>query len=81
MLLQTTPTLRERQVLELICTGRTTNQIAAQLGISHKTASCHRMRLMEKAGVHDTISLFRWALLQGHVSLTQPQLSQGAEPR
>jgi DNA-binding NarL/FixJ family response regulator len=67
-------TLREIQVLELICQGQTTKQIADLLGISFKTAGCHRMRLMDKAGVHDSISLFRWALLKGHVRLDeQPQ--------
>jgi DNA-binding NarL/FixJ family response regulator len=63
------PTPRERQVLELICEGYSTKQIAGLLGISFKTAACHRMRLMDKAEVHDPISLFRWALLQGHIVL------------
>ncbi len=65
------PTPRERQVLELICEGYSTKQIAGLLGISFKTAACHRMRLMDKAEVHDPISLFRWALLQGHIILEQ----------
>jgi DNA-binding NarL/FixJ family response regulator len=63
------PTPRERQVLELICEGYSTKQIAGLLGISFKTAACHRMRLMDKAEVHDPISLFRWALLQGYIVL------------
>jgi DNA-binding NarL/FixJ family response regulator len=63
------PTPRERQVLELICEGYSTKQIAGLLGISFKTAACHRMRLMDKAEVHDPISLFRWALLEGHIVL------------
>jgi DNA-binding NarL/FixJ family response regulator len=65
----TDPTPRERQVLELICLGHSTKQIAGLLGISFKTAACHRTRLMDKAGVHDPISLFRWALLQGYTVL------------
>jgi len=67
--LRSDPTPRERQVLELICEGYSTKQIAGLLGISFKTAACHRMRLMDKAEVHDPISLFRWALLQGHIVL------------
>jgi DNA-binding NarL/FixJ family response regulator len=63
------PTPRERQVLELICQGQSTKQIADLLGVSYKTARCHRMNLMEKAGVHEAISLFRWALEKGHVRL------------
>jgi len=63
------PTPRERQVLTLICEGHSTKQIAALLGIRFKTAACHRMRLMDKAGVHDPISLFRWALLRRYIVL------------
>jgi DNA-binding NarL/FixJ family response regulator len=44
------PTARELQVLQLICDGCATKEIAARLGISFKTAVCHRYRLMEKAG-------------------------------
>jgi DNA-binding NarL/FixJ family response regulator len=56
-------------VLQLICDGHSTKQIAARLGISFKTAACHRTRLMDKAGVHETVSLFRWAVRSGYVSL------------
>jgi DNA-binding NarL/FixJ family response regulator len=63
------PTPRERQVLGLICEGHSTKQIAGLLGISFKTAACHRMRLMDKAGVHDPISLFRWALIEGYITI------------
>jgi DNA-binding NarL/FixJ family response regulator len=73
------PTPRERQVLELICEGYSTKQIAGLLGISFKTAACHRMRLMYKAEVHDPISLFRWALLQGHIVL-DPLPASGPPP-
>ncbi len=66
---QRAPTPRELQVLNLICEGHSTKQIAAELGISFKTAACHRMRLMDKAGVHDPISLFRWAVRNGYVSI------------
>jgi DNA-binding NarL/FixJ family response regulator len=72
-------TPRELQVLDLVCQGHSTKKIAGQLSISFKTAACHRSRLMEKAGVHDPISLFRWALLQGHVSVGQPHAPQGAD--
>jgi DNA-binding CsgD family transcriptional regulator len=62
-------TLREQQILRMICDGHSTKQIAYLLGVSHKTISCHRGRLLSKAHVHDTISLFRWALENRHVSL------------
>ena len=72
---RTDPTPRERQVLELICEGYSTKQIAGLLGISFKTAACHRMRLMDKAEVHDPISLFRWALLEGYIVLDRVSVS------
>ena len=63
------PTPRELQILELICEGLSTKEIAMRLGISFKTAACHRMHLMDKAQVHDSIKLFRWALQNGFVCL------------
>jgi DNA-binding NarL/FixJ family response regulator len=62
-------TFRELQVLELICQGHSTKQIAALLGISFKTAASHRQRLLDKAGAHNPIRLLRWALEKGHIRL------------
>jgi DNA-binding CsgD family transcriptional regulator len=64
------PTARESEVLHLICLGCSTKEIARRLGTSFKTASCHRSRLLQKACVHNTIQLFRWALIHGFVSLS-----------
>lgn len=63
------PTPRELEVLRLICEGHSTKQVAGLLGISVKTAACHRMRLMEKANVHDPINLLRWAIQRGYVTI------------
>lgn len=54
-------TPREREVFHLVVDGRTTKEIAKQLGISPKTAENHRARLMEKLGVHNTAELVRYA--------------------
>jgi two-component system response regulator NreC len=62
------PTKRELQVLQLICDGCTTKETALRLGISFKTAASHRAKLFEKAGVHSSIALFRWALTNRLVS-------------
>jgi DNA-binding NarL/FixJ family response regulator len=64
------PTQREMEVLQLLCAGLTTKEIAAELGIAFKTAACHRERLLGKAGVHGSVALFRWALTSGLVSLS-----------
>jgi DNA-binding NarL/FixJ family response regulator len=62
-------TLRESQVLQLIAEGKTTKEIANVLGISAKTAECHRTRLMKKLGLHETASMVRYAIRRG---LVQP---------
>jgi DNA-binding NarL/FixJ family response regulator len=49
-------------VLKCIAEGNSTKQVAAILGMAFKTASCHRYRLMDKLGIHDTASLVRYAI-------------------
>lgn len=58
---------RERQVLQLVGEGKSTKEIAVQLGISAKTAQSHRMRLMRKLDIHETASLVRYAIRRGLV--------------
>jgi len=58
-------TEREREVLVLIATGRSTKEAAKQLGISYKTADSHRSRILEKLGVHETASMVRYAIRAG----------------
>jgi DNA-binding NarL/FixJ family response regulator len=60
---------REKQVLILIAEGLSTKEIAAVLGISFKTADCHRSRIMDKLDLHETASLVRYAIRRG---LVQP---------
>ena len=60
---------RERQVLQLVGEGKSTKDIAFQLGICAKTAESHRTRLMRKLDIHETASLVRYALRRG---LIQP---------
>ncbi len=58
-------TERERQVLVLIASGKSTKEAAAALGISYKTADSHRSRILEKLGVHETASMVRYAIRAG----------------
>jgi DNA-binding NarL/FixJ family response regulator len=60
---------RERQVLQLVGEGKSTKDVALQLGISVKTAESHRARLMKKLGIHETAGLVRYAVRHG---LIQP---------
>lgn len=58
---------RERQVITLIAEGNSTKEVAARLGISVKTADCHRTRIMDKLNVHQMAHLVRYAIRQGFV--------------
>jgi len=62
-------TAREMDVLKLIAEGNSTKEIAHILGMSVKTAACHRYHLLSKAGVHESIGLLRWAIKRGLIEL------------
>jgi len=61
-------TAREREVLAGVARGRTNKEIAAELGISHRTVETHRESLMRKLGIHTVAGLTRVALEAGLVS-------------
>lgn len=60
---------REREVLGLLVDGKSTKEIAAELGIAFRTAACHRSAIMQKLNVHDTASMVREAIRWGLVRL------------
>lgn len=55
-------TAREKEVLELICHGLSSQEISKKLFISFHTVESHRANLMRKAGVNKTAGLVRWAV-------------------
>lgn len=61
---------RERQVLELIVSGQTSQQIARSLSLSIKTIEWHRSNLMRKLDTHGVADLVRYALQHGLVDDT-----------
>jgi DNA-binding CsgD family transcriptional regulator len=61
-------TPREVEVLTRIAEGHSTKQIAGMLGITFKTAACHRYRVMDKLDIHETASLVRYAIREGMVA-------------
>ena len=62
-------TNREKEVLILIASGKTSKEIAAELGIAFRTAVCHRYRLYQKLRVHTSVELTRAALRMGLIEL------------
>ena len=56
---------RERQVLKLVVDGRTSLQIATQLGLSSKSVDTYRSRMMAKLGIDDLPGLVKFAIRHG----------------
>ena len=54
-------TEREREVLRLVISGKTSKAIASALDISVKTVENHRHNIMTKAGVASVARLIAWA--------------------
>jgi len=64
-------TTREREVLALIASGKTTRDVAQELGIAFKTVAVHRSRLMIKLAAGNIADLTRAAI---RMELIKPQL-------
>ena len=62
-------TAREREVLQLIAEGLTTDDIAERLYIGRKTVQTHRQHIMDKLNLHTVTQLTKYAILEG---LTPP---------
>lgn len=62
---------REREILQLVAEGKTSQEIAERLSISSKTVDSYRSRLMRKIGVEDLAGLVRFAIQHGVISLDQ----------
>ncbi|WP_447588320.1 response regulator [Aquipseudomonas campi] len=56
---------REFQIMRLLASGHSVNEIAAQLMISNKTVSTHKAHLMEKMGFDNNADLIRYSILNG----------------
>ncbi|WP_233806876.1 response regulator transcription factor [Paraburkholderia sp. HP33-1] len=52
-------TRREREVMELVVTGRLNKQVASDLGAAEKTIKIHRARVMEKMKARSIVELVR----------------------
>jgi DNA-binding NarL/FixJ family response regulator len=60
---------RELEVLQLICDGLSSREVAARLDLSVNTVSVHRTNIMNTLGVHKAAELVVYALQHGLVKL------------
>jgi len=59
---------RQREILKAVVSGRTTKQIAYDLGLSIKTIETHRAQIMDRLDIHDVVGLVRFAIRIGMIS-------------
>ena len=62
---------REAEVFGLVATGRTSKDIAADLGISLRTVEVHRASIMHKLGFRSLADLILFAVQHGVVEMPQ----------
>ena len=55
-------TPREKQILDIIGTGKTTKQIAEELRVSTSTVGNHRKHICKKLDLHSTAELVAFAV-------------------
>ena len=58
-------TKREQEILDLVATGKTSQEIADALFISVRTVESHRYNLMQKLDVNNVAELIRYAISKG----------------
>lgn len=58
-------TARETEVLRLVAKGMSYKQIAARLGLSHRTVQNHVQNTLGKLHLHNRVELTRYAIEQG----------------
>ena len=62
-------TSREREVLQLMSEGNSTNKIAENLHVSIKTVESHRQQLMQKLNIRSVAELTKYAIREGLTTL------------
>jgi DNA-binding NarL/FixJ family response regulator len=62
-------TKREIDVLKLVAQGYKNREIAKQLGVAVKTVENHRVNIMNKLALRNTVQMIRYALEKGVVPI------------
>ena len=67
------PTLREKQVMELIAQGKTGKEIASELGITYRTVETHRANIFARMRFKSRCHLIHYAI---HTGITKNIFSE-----
>jgi DNA-binding NarL/FixJ family response regulator len=59
---QTRLTPRQREIVQLLAEGKSSKEVAVQLGLSVKTAETHRANIMRRLDCHSVSELVRYAV-------------------
>ncbi|MGF1566952.1 MAG: LuxR C-terminal-related transcriptional regulator [Nodosilinea sp.] len=62
---------RELQIVELVTSGLTNQEISEKLEISKRTVDNHISNILTKTATGNRVALFRWALQSGKVCIDQ----------
>lgn len=62
---------RELQIVELVASGLTNQEISEQLEISKRTVDNHISNILTKTATGNRVALFRWALQSGKVCIDE----------
>ncbi|MFM7527716.1 MAG: LuxR C-terminal-related transcriptional regulator [Nodosilinea sp.] len=71
---------RELQILELVASGLTNQEIAEQLEISKRTVDNHISNILTKTATGNRVALFRWALQSGKVCIDEVNCCRLPQP-
>ena len=66
------PTRRETEVLTRIAQGKTSKEVACELGIAPKTVECHRDNAMRKLGLNGIADVTRYAVEHNLIQVARP---------
>lgn len=62
---------RELEILELVASGLTNQQISENLEISKRTVDNHISNILTKTGTDNRVELVRWALQWGKICIDE----------
>jgi len=62
-------TAREREILQLMAEGKSTQTIGSDLGVSPKTVATHRTNIMQKLGLRNVAQLVQYAIREGVIAV------------